>query len=198
MSGTFGNSGHGYFSTSSVEIALGSLCSPSRRVKDCEYAAERALSSGSSEGEIPSGSTSGSKLISRVGLVSSLSMVSIVNVPASICCLSGGQARRRVRGRIARLAYGEHQMPVQRLGMKLRDQCIEQVVLAGCRRAVWLGRLIRLHRPSNRSGLAFGIDETEGVQGVVRAVRRIRTRTDACRSLAAPRRFPDASPERRS
>src|SRR5271155_5353898 len=85
-------SGHSYLPTSSVETALGSLCSPSRRVKDCEYAAERALSSGSSDGDIPSGSTSGSKLMSRVGLVASLSMVLIVSVPASICCLSGGQA----------------------------------------------------------------------------------------------------------
>src|ERR1700733_11503189 len=84
--------GHGYFPTSSVETALGSLCSPSRRVKDCEYAAERALSSGSSDGAIPSGSTNGSKLMSRVGLVSSLSIVSIVSVPASICLRSEGQA----------------------------------------------------------------------------------------------------------
>src|SRR5580692_2819526 len=83
--------GHGYFPTSSVETALGSLCSPSRRVKDCEYAAERALSSGSSDGAIPAGSTSGSKLMSRVGLVASLSMESIVNIPASICFRSGGQ-----------------------------------------------------------------------------------------------------------
>ncbi len=80
--------GHGYFSTSAVETALGSLCSPSRRMKDCEYAAERALNSGSSDGDIPAGSTSGSKLMSRVALESSLSMVSIVMVPTSICCLS--------------------------------------------------------------------------------------------------------------
>src|SRR5580700_11984834 len=83
--------GHSYFPTSSAETALGSLRSPSRRVKDCEYAAERALSSGSSDGAIPSGSTSGSKLMSRVGLISSLSIESIVNTPASICFRSGGQ-----------------------------------------------------------------------------------------------------------
>src|ERR1700733_12197381 len=92
LSGTLGRSGHGYFWTSAVEIALGALCSPSRRLKDCEYAAERALSNGSSDGDMPSGSTSGSKLMSRVGLVSSLSMVSIVSVPASICLRSEGQA----------------------------------------------------------------------------------------------------------
>src|SRR5271169_565168 len=83
--------GHGYFATSAVETALGSLCSPSRRVNDCEYAADRALNNGSSDGEIPAGSTSGSKLMSRVGLVSSLSIVSIVMVPTSICCLSEAQ-----------------------------------------------------------------------------------------------------------
>src|ERR1700722_5172254 len=86
-------SGHSYFPTSSVETAPGSLCSPSRRVKDCEYAAERALSSGSSDGAIPSGSTSGSKLMSRAGLISSLSIESIVNIPASICFRSGGQGK---------------------------------------------------------------------------------------------------------
>src|ERR1700722_17711442 len=90
LSGTL-PSGHGYFATSAVEIALGALCSLSRLVKDCEYAAERALSRGSSEGDIPSGSTRGSKLISRVGLLASLSMVLMVSVPASICFLSGGQ-----------------------------------------------------------------------------------------------------------
>src|SRR5271168_1491169 len=83
--------GHSYFLTSSVETALGLLRSPSRRLKDCEYAAERALSSGSSDVNIPAGSTVGSKLISRVGLVSSLSMLSIVKVPTSICLLSAGQ-----------------------------------------------------------------------------------------------------------
>src|ERR1700735_1449454 len=83
---------HGYFATSDVETALGLLCSPSRRVKDCEYAAERALKSGSSDGEIPFGNISGSKFMSRVGLVSSLSIVSIVMVPTSICCLSCGHA----------------------------------------------------------------------------------------------------------
>ena len=96
LNGTLG-SGHGYFSTSAVEIALGSLRSPSRLVKDCEYAAERALSSGSSDGDIPSGNTSGSKLISRVGLVSSLSMVLIVNVPASTSSRSGGQGASHPR-----------------------------------------------------------------------------------------------------
>src|ERR1700760_2538581 len=79
---------HGYFATSDVETALGLLCSPSRRVKDCEYAAERALSSGSSEGDIPAGSTNGSKLISRIGLVSSLSIEPIVKIPTSTCFLS--------------------------------------------------------------------------------------------------------------
>src|SRR5580658_4428681 len=93
LSGILRRRGHSYFPTSSAETALGSLCSPSRRVKDCEYAAERALSSGSSDGAIPSGSTSGSKLMSRVGLVSSLSMESIVKIPASICFRSGGQGR---------------------------------------------------------------------------------------------------------
>src|SRR5580658_645153 len=91
LSGILRRRGHSYFPTSSVETALGSLCSRSRLVKDCEYAAERALKSGSSDGDIPSGNTSGSKLMSRVGLMSSLSMVLIVNVPASICFLSGGQ-----------------------------------------------------------------------------------------------------------
>src|ERR1700733_2523528 len=83
--------GHSYFPTSSVETALGSLCSPSRRVKDCEYAAERALSSGSSDAAIPSGRMSGSKLMSRAGLVSSLSICSMTNIPTSTCCRSGGQ-----------------------------------------------------------------------------------------------------------
>src|SRR5580700_3503170 len=93
LSGIRRRRGHSYFPTSSVETALGSLCSPSRLVKDCEYAAERALSSGSSDGAIPSGSTSGSKLMSRVGLISSLSIESIVNIPASICFRSGGHWR---------------------------------------------------------------------------------------------------------
>ena len=51
---------------------------------------------------------------------------------------------RRIRGRIAGLTYGKNQMPTQRLGMKLRDQSIEQIVLAGCRHAVRLQRLIGL------------------------------------------------------
>src|SRR5580692_12147229 len=63
-------------------------------------------------------------------------------------------------------------MPTQRLGMQLRDQSIEQIVLVGCRRAVCLERLIRGHIPTNRSGLTLGVYETEGVQGVEWAVAK--------------------------
>jgi hypothetical protein len=52
-------------------MALGCFASPSRLVKDCEYTAERALSSGSSDGAMPAGRTNGSKLMSVAALVSS-------------------------------------------------------------------------------------------------------------------------------
>jgi len=45
--------------TSAGVIALGCFASPARLVNDCEYTAERALSSGSSEGAMPAGSTKG-------------------------------------------------------------------------------------------------------------------------------------------
>src|SRR6202045_4833762 len=38
--------GHAHCPVSAGEIALGSLCSPSRRVNDCEYAADRAPTRG--------------------------------------------------------------------------------------------------------------------------------------------------------
>src|SRR5260370_16802756 len=57
--------GHAPLPLAGVWTALGSFVSPARRVKEVEYAADRVLSRGSSEGSIPDGSTSGSKLISR-------------------------------------------------------------------------------------------------------------------------------------
>src|SRR6516225_7712706 len=71
--------------TSAGVIALGSFVSPARLVYDCEYTAERALSSGSSEGAMPAGNTRGSKLTSRAALVSSLSSWSSASVPTSTC-----------------------------------------------------------------------------------------------------------------
>jgi len=56
--------------TSAALIALGCFISPSRLVNDREYAAERALSRGSSDGAMPAGSSRGSKLISVAALVS--------------------------------------------------------------------------------------------------------------------------------
>src|SRR4029434_830274 len=76
------------------DTALGVLGSPSRRVNDSEYTAERALSSGSSDGAIPFGRIRGSKLMSRAGLVSSLSIRSNVSVPASSVRRSAGQGIR--------------------------------------------------------------------------------------------------------
>src|ERR1700722_2187734 len=64
--------------------ALGCLVSPARLVNDCEYTDDRALSSGSSDGAMPQGSTSGSKLISRQRPCASSSTLSIVSVPTSI------------------------------------------------------------------------------------------------------------------
>src|SRR5437899_162854 len=64
---------HSPFRTSAGVIALGCFVSPARLVNDCEYTAERALSKGSSDGAMPAGNTSGSKLISVAALLSSLS-----------------------------------------------------------------------------------------------------------------------------
>src|SRR5437867_11324266 len=64
---------HVHFPVLAVDTALGSLRSPSRRVNDWEYVADRALRSRSSETAMPSGRTNGSKAMSRAGLVSSLS-----------------------------------------------------------------------------------------------------------------------------
>src|SRR5438132_11737680 len=80
------------FRTSAGVIALGCFVSPARLVNDREYTAERALSSGSSDGAIPVGNTKGSKLISVAALASSLSTRSNVRVPTSICSRSTGQA----------------------------------------------------------------------------------------------------------
>src|SRR5205085_3298833 len=78
--------------TSAGVIALGCFGSPARLVNDCEYTAERALSSGSSDGAMPAGNTRGSKLRSVAGLVSSLSTRSSVRVPTSTCSRCSGQA----------------------------------------------------------------------------------------------------------
>jgi hypothetical protein len=85
--------------------------------------------------------------MSRAGLVSSLSTWSIVNVPASICCRSGGQ------GSVASLVGILVNLPE----------------VSGADR---LERLGWHHRPTNRYDRALGIDKTEGVQTVVRAVRK--------------------------
>src|SRR6516225_3275600 len=73
------------FPRSGVWTALGSFFSPARRVKDSEYAADCALSKGSSDGSIPEGNTSGSKLTSRQLPSASPSMRLIVSIPISTC-----------------------------------------------------------------------------------------------------------------
>ena len=54
----------GYLPAAALVAALGCFVSPARLVNDCAYTAERALSKGSSDGTIPAGNTSGSKLMS--------------------------------------------------------------------------------------------------------------------------------------
>src|SRR5205085_1428740 len=80
------------FCTSAGVIGLDGFGSPARLVNEREYTAERALSSGSSEGAMPAGNTKGSKLISLAALVSSLSTRSSVRVPTSTCSRPAGQA----------------------------------------------------------------------------------------------------------
>jgi hypothetical protein len=107
--------------------------------------------------------------MSRAGLVSSLSMWSIVNVPASTCCRSGGQGivaslvgssdcRSRRPSATAADGYGWMQL-ARRRGNSRRPRLFD-----------WLERLDRHHRPTNRYNRALGVDKTEGVQAVVRAV----------------------------
>src|SRR3954469_14034693 len=83
--------GHAQYAPYSALTALGFFGSPSRRVNETEYAAERALSSGSSEPLMPLGSTSGPKLRSRAGLTASPCKRSRVRVPTSMTCRSAGQ-----------------------------------------------------------------------------------------------------------
>src|SRR4030095_14189364 len=117
---------------------------------------------------MPSGSTSGSKLIMRTGLVSSLSMRSIVSVPVSIFSRFGGQAIVASSG----LTDRQDQAPLQRVGMHLRDEGVEEKVRVAARLIGRGGseRLERDHRPAHRRRPAGGVDQGEGVQAVVRAV----------------------------
>ena len=123
---------------------------------------------------MPAGSTSGSKLTVADGPPSSLSMLSIVSVPASTCSRSGGH------GDVASLV-GSPGCPIVRtrrhcsgLPRHLCDQRVEEIVrIAWRRRAAaaangWSGTI------DHRTGIALPdeLHELEGVQPVVRGVPR--------------------------
>src|SRR5262249_13296559 len=88
----FGWRAHFPFSLSAGVTAPSCFGSPAPLLNDRMYTAERALSSGSSEGAMPGGSTRGSNVMSVAGLVVSLSSSLMTRVPTSSCSRSCGQA----------------------------------------------------------------------------------------------------------
>ena len=136
----------------------------------------RALSSGSSDGAMPSGSTVGSKLMSRAFPASSVCTALIVMVPASI------ERRESGQGLVASLV-GSPGAPMVRINRQLNgprvtasDQVVEQVVLL-CRRA-GAGGLHVLERdrgPAHRNGRTCVVGEMKRVEPVEGAVGEART-----------------------
>ena len=78
---------------------------------------------------MPAGNTNGSKLMSRRGLVSSLSTGSRVNVPTSTCSRPSGHGMVASLVAIAGLADGDDQMPLQRMLVDARDQRVKKIIL---------------------------------------------------------------------
>ena len=122
---------------------------------------------------------SGSKLMSRAGLVSSLSTWSIVNVPASICCRSGGRGASRQQSDL-RADYSDDQMPLQRVRTNTRDQRIEQVIFTRLAGVYVVARLERLSGTMDqRTGTTTPLTEIGGRRsGCYMCCSRIRTRPD--------------------
>src|SRR5258708_2414597 len=114
---------------------------------------------------MPAGTASGSKLMSRQLLSASATMRSTLSVPASTC---GRPGKRRIVGRIARLADSEDQMPLRRRLLHTRDQLVEQIVLVG-RRIAWFGRedIDCHHGPAHRRRFVSLIDKQESIERIV-------------------------------
>ena len=137
--------------------------------------------------------------MSRAGLVSSLSTWSIVNVPASICCRSGGQGS--VASLVGSPGWPTVMIRCHRSGLAMNAARSAHRINSSCRpvRGRSCYRLERLDlAPSTNepARLALGIDETESVEAVVCAVPESGRKRMTADQLASPWRFQDAWPEK--
>ena len=123
---------------------------------------------------MPTGSTSGSKLMSRALPARSVSAPVSVSVPGvdrpSIVRPRHGGVDRVVGG-----AHRQHQLPPQGTAADLPDQRVEQPVVTGTRRE----RVLLRSQPPPHRGTGTGlVDEMEGVERAEGAVGESRCRRD--------------------
>ena len=159
---------------SAAVTALGSLVSPSRLVKDCEYTADRALSRGSSEGVMPAGKHQ--RIEVDVAAVSRRLGLNFVDGqrPSIDVLASVGPRDCRVVGGVARLPDREDQMPLHGPAMNPRDEMRRRDSscpgIGGLSRVFRLKRIHRHHRPSHGRRGAVRVDEAECVEAAVGGV----------------------------
>jgi len=134
--------------------------------------AERALSTGSSDGAIPAGSTRGSKLIS----LAALGVVTLHLVERQCSHVHLLPPRRPgdagVVGRIARLSNDDDEMPVQRLTVNLCNQSVEKIIpVLGYRASACRFERLRWRQdPAYRDGGARCVGEAKRIEAMERAI----------------------------